>query len=83
MTSDSVIKAAVELGWVRLSCFGHNLHIAVNNPIKDDVLISRATGVGNKIHSWQYIVIKNANISQHYIVGNSPPPFTYYQWMYM
>ena len=82
MTNDSrcnVIKAAVELWWVRLSCLDHNLHIAVNNPIKDDVLISCATGVCNKIvgtisHSWQYIVIKNANIAQHYIVGNSSPP---------
>ena len=81
MTSDSgcnVIKAAVELGWVRLSCFSHNLHNAVNNLIKDDVHISCATGICNKIvgttcisHSWQYIVIKNANIAQHYIVGNS------------
>ena len=44
MTSGyNVIKAAVELGWVRLSCFGHNLHNAVNNPIKDDVRMSCAT----------------------------------------
>ena len=61
LTSDSgsnVVKAADELEWTRLSCFGHNLHNAVNNSIKDDARVSRATGVCKKIvgsfsHSWK------------------------------
>ena len=38
LTSDSgsnIVSAAQQLQWTRLSCFGHNLHNAVNNSIKD------------------------------------------------
>ena len=36
------------LGWNGLSCFGHNLHLAITNSIKDD-RISRAIGIAYKI----------------------------------
>ena len=33
----SNVTAAVEiLGWNGLSCFGHNLHLAITNSMKDD-----------------------------------------------
>ena len=46
------------LGWNHLSCFGHNLHLAVGNSIKDDRRVDRALGVCRKIvtsfsHSWK------------------------------
>lgn len=46
------------LDWVRLPCFGHNLHLAVTNSIKGDARITRALGVCRKIvstfsHSWK------------------------------
>ena len=55
----SNVTAAVEiLGWNGLSCFGHNLHLAITNSIKDDDHISRAIGIAHKIvsvfaHSWK------------------------------
>ncbi len=61
LTSDSgsnVVSAAQHLDWARLSCFGHNLHNAVTDSIKDDSRVSRAVGVCKKIvctfsHSWK------------------------------
>ena len=46
------------LGWTHLSCFGHNLHLAVGNAVKNDTRISRATGICRKLvctfsHSWK------------------------------
>lgn len=46
------------LGWNHLSCFGHNLHLAVNNSMKDEVHVTRAFGVSRKLvelfaHSWK------------------------------
>ena len=55
----SNVTAAVEiLGWNGLSCFGHNLHLAITNSMKDDDRISRAIGIAHKIvgafaHSWK------------------------------
>ena len=52
------MTVAVEiLGWNGLSCFGHNLHLAITNLMKDD-RISRAIGIAHKIvgafaHSWK------------------------------
>ena len=61
LTTDSgtnIVSAAQVLEWTRLSCFGHNLHNAVNGSIKDDPRVSRATGVCRKIvctfsHGWK------------------------------
>lgn len=46
------------LGWKHLPCFGHNLHLAVGNSIKEDRRVDRALGVCRKIvttfsHSWK------------------------------
>jgi len=55
----SNVLATVEiLGWNGLSCFGHNLHLAITNALKDDDRISRAVGIAHKIvdafvHSWK------------------------------
>lgn len=39
------------LAWPRLPCFGHNLHLAVTNSIKDDDRVNRALGLCRKIVS--------------------------------
>jgi len=50
--------AAVEiLKWNSLACFGHNLHLAITNFMKDD-WVACAIGVAHKIintfaHSWK------------------------------
>ena len=61
ITTDSgsnIISATQKLQWVRLSCFGHNLHLAITNALKDDRRIDRAQGVCKKIvasfsNSWK------------------------------
>ena len=60
ITTDNVsnlIKACSDLHWMRMPCFGHNLHLAINNSIKDDSRVSRALGLCRKLvgtfsHSW-------------------------------
>ena len=37
------------LGWNGLRCFGHNLHLAITNVVKDDDRISCAIGITYKI----------------------------------
>ena len=32
----NIISAARILGWLRLPCFGHNLHLAVTKAVQDD-----------------------------------------------
>jgi len=55
----SNVLAAVEiLSWNGLSCFGHNLDLAITNAMKDDDRISRTVGKAHKIvgafvHSWK------------------------------
>ena len=54
LTTDSrtnIDSAAQQLEWTRLSCFGHNLHNALNGSINDEpsLWVSRATGVCRKI----------------------------------
>lgn len=54
ITTDSgsnIIKATHTLGWRRLSCFGHNLNLAVTKSLKNDHRISRALGLARKIVS--------------------------------
>ena len=52
ITTDSganVVKAVRDLGWPWMSCFGHNLHLAITNSMKNENRISRAIGVCNRI----------------------------------
>ena len=54
LTTDSgsnIVCATSKLGWQRLSCFGHNLNLAVTKALKDDNRISRALGLARKIVS--------------------------------
>ena len=37
------------LVWPYLSCFGHNLHLAISNSIKGDTRVQRALGICRKI----------------------------------
>ena len=61
ITTDSganVVKAVRDLGWPWMSCFGHKLHLAITNAMKDENRISRANGVCKLIvtafsHSWK------------------------------
>ena len=45
----NVVKAVRDPGWLWMSCFGHNLHLAITNSMKDENRISRAIGVCNRI----------------------------------
>lgn len=54
------IVKAVELNrWTKIQCFGHRLHLAIENALKDNAqCINRATGICRKIvghlsHSWK------------------------------
>ena len=54
LTTDSgsnVVKAARDLKWRRLSCFGHNLHLAITKSLDHDSRVSRALGLTRKIVS--------------------------------
>ncbi|XP_071793267.1 E3 SUMO-protein ligase ZBED1-like [Asterias amurensis] len=60
LTTDNgtnMIAAAEANKWTRLSCFGHNLNLAVTNSMKNDRRIDRAVAVCKNIvaafsHSW-------------------------------
>ena len=47
----NMICATNILKWQRLSCFGHNLNLAVTNSLKDDNRVSRALGIAHHIVS--------------------------------
>ncbi len=54
----NVVAAARRLDWVRLSCFGHNLDLAITNSLKDENRTTTALGVCRKLvgtfaHSWK------------------------------
>ena len=49
--SNIVCATTTHLGWTRLSCFGHNLNLAIENSIKNDDRVSRALGVCRKLVS--------------------------------
>ncbi|CAI5669823.1 unnamed protein product [Oreochromis niloticus] len=44
----NVVRATELNNWVRLQCFGHRLHLAIENSIKDDARIARAIGLCKK-----------------------------------
>ena len=54
----NMVAAVAKLGWTHLSCFGHNLNLAVTNSMKDEDSITRAVGVCKRVvqhfaHSWK------------------------------
>ena len=47
--SNIICATSSHLGWNHLSCFGHNLHLAITNSMKDEVRITRAFGMSRKL----------------------------------
>lgn len=45
----NIVAAARALSWLRISCFGHNLHLGVTKAIDNDRRCTRAIGVAHKI----------------------------------
>ena len=68
------------LVWSYLSCFGHNLHLAISNSIKENTRVQRALGVCRKIvttfsHSWKKkrdlcSAQTTLDLPQHSLVGD-------------
>ena len=55
--SNLVCATTRRLGWKQLPCFGHNLHLAIQNSMKDEARVSRAIAICHKAvgafsHSW-------------------------------
>ena len=50
----NMISAANILEWQRLSCFGHNLNLAVTNSLKNDNRVTKALGIARSIVSAFY-----------------------------
>ncbi|XP_041837691.1 E3 SUMO-protein ligase ZBED1-like [Melanotaenia boesemani] len=84
VTMDSganVVKALKLNNWMRLSCFGHCLHIAIERSVRDS-RIDRAVGVCKKVvnffsHSWKrQHALENAQkemgLPQHKLTTESP-----------
>ena len=78
----NMICATNILKWQRLSCFGHNLNLAVTNSLKDDNKVSRALGVAHRIvsaysTSWKRqldlsIVQVDKKLPQHMLIADCP-----------
>ena len=78
----NIVKAARDLSWRRLSCFGHNLHLAVTKSLNGDQRCIRVLGVCHKIvsafsQSWnrKQELIKaqiNLGINQKSLVADCP-----------
>ncbi len=45
----NIVKAARDLDWPWIPCFGHNLHLAITNAMKDEPCVSRAVGICKRI----------------------------------
>ncbi|XP_028300964.1 zinc finger BED domain-containing protein 1-like [Gouania willdenowi] len=84
ITTDNAsnMKLAAELnGWMRLQCFGHRLHLAIENAMKDH-RIGRAMGVCKKLvsafsYSWKKKreltdVQKRLNLPEHSLTTECP-----------
>jgi len=78
----NMICIANILEWQRLSCFGHNLNLAVTNSIKNDQRVTRALGVAHGIvsafsTSWkrrrEMIKVQiEKKLPQHTLIVNCP-----------
>ena len=51
LTTDSGANIVRDLDWPWISCFGHNLHLAITKSMKDEPRISRAIGICKRIVS--------------------------------
>ncbi|XP_057208062.1 E3 SUMO-protein ligase ZBED1-like [Triplophysa rosa] len=83
-TTDSganIVKAASLNKWTRLQCFGHRLHLAIENAMKDS-RIDRAVGLCKKLvacfsHSWKRrrelaVAQKELNLPEHQLKTECP-----------
>ncbi|KAJ8342807.1 hypothetical protein SKAU_G00327350 [Synaphobranchus kaupii] len=80
--ASNMVKAALLRNeWTRLQCFGHRLHLAIENAMKDD-RVSRATGlckklVGHFSHSWKKKAAmteaqRELNLPEHALITECP-----------
>ncbi len=77
----NMVAAAKNLGWTRISCFGHNVHLGVSKALDKDRKCERALGVARKIVSafscsWKRrrslaLAQINLNIPQHSLIAVS------------
>ncbi|XP_063075476.1 E3 SUMO-protein ligase ZBED1-like [Engraulis encrasicolus] len=78
----NMVKAMELNQWTRLQCFGHRLHLAIENAVKDDQRVKRATGLCKQLvavfsHSWKKkAALKQAqqelNLPQQSLVTECP-----------
>ncbi|XP_049450866.1 zinc finger BED domain-containing protein 4-like [Epinephelus fuscoguttatus] len=78
----NVIKAMELNQWTTLQCSGHRLHLAIENAVKDDARVKRATGVCKQLvgvfsHSWKKkSALKKAqqelNLPEHSLITECP-----------
>ncbi|RXN32801.1 zinc finger BED domain-containing 1-like protein [Labeo rohita] len=78
----NIVKAVPLNNWTRLQCFGHRLHLAIENAIKDEPRISRANGlckklVGHFSHSWKKKMMlaeaqEELQLPQHALITSCP-----------
>ncbi len=83
LTTDNgsnICAATRQLEWAHLSCFGHNLNLAVVSSLKDETRVSRAFGVCRKLvstfsqrnagswevsRSWAYLLTPSSQTVRH------------------
>ncbi|KAK0147407.1 Zinc finger BED domain-containing protein 1 [Merluccius polli] len=80
--ASNMVKAMELNQWTRLQCFGHRLHLAIENAVKDEQRIKRATGLCKQLvavftHSWKKkAALKQApqdlNLPQQSLVTECP-----------
>ncbi|KAI5105043.1 zinc finger BED domain-containing protein 1-like, partial [Silurus meridionalis] len=77
----NIVKAVTLNNWTRLQCFGHRLHLAIQNAIKVEPRISRANSlckklVGHFSHSWKKKMLAEAQeelqLPQHALITSCP-----------
>ncbi|XP_024123384.1 zinc finger BED domain-containing protein 1 [Oryzias melastigma] len=78
----NVVRATELNKWVRLQCFGHRLHLAIESSIKDDARITRVIGlckklVGHFCHRWKAKTAlkksqKYHNLPEHTLLTECP-----------
>ena len=78
LTTDNVtnmIHAAERLQWTHLSCFGHNLHLAITKAIKNDQRCEQSLVLCRKIvsaFSMSWKAQLNLQLTEHTLVADSP-----------
>ena len=90
LTTDNaanLVNAAEQLQWCHLSCFSHNLHLAITKAIKSDQRCERCLALCRKIvsafsMSWKRDLTKaqmNLQLAVHALVADSPTRWAQWQ----